>query len=272
MNSSQYTLLEPADSVSALSVSTIEELVERRKAVGLSIESLAHQLRLPLKQLQLIDDGKFDQMSSLAYARAVLRSYSKAVGVDASPLIKSIGNFGEAAELHDSSNLNQPVENRGLMGFGQGGGGSKWAWIGLSVAALAVAAFFLGPQDQIEQLRKLSSQPSKPASATAPATTEIIPVAPATPPLSPAPPATNAELKIDLQRSAWVEITQTIDGVESTQVISQAAGDGDAKQIKVNLPAQLVIGNADAVRILRDGVEVDLKPFIDGGLARLSIK
>jgi cytoskeletal protein RodZ len=279
MASSQFNLIDTPAVNAATEVSTIEELVARRNQLGMSLETLAQQLRLPPKQLHLLEAGQYTEMSSLAFARAVLRSYGKAVGVDASPISKQVGTFAEAAELHNASTINQPVESRGMMGFGQAGSGSKWAWGGLILAAVALAAFFLAPQQK--DLNKVSSGLfSKPGatSETKASTTEAVvkPSSSAVPaiavPAIAVPAPTHADLKFEVQRAAWIEVTQTVDGAETTQVFSHSGSEPQNYLINVKLPAKLAIGNAEVVRVLRDGKEIDIKLQTVSGLAKLAVE
>jgi cytoskeletal protein RodZ len=279
MASSQFNLIDTPAVNAATEVSTIEELVARRNQLGMSLETLAQQLRLPPKQLHLLEAGQYAEMSSLAFARAVLRSYGKAVGVDASPISKQVGTFAEAAELHNASTINQPVESRGMMGFGQAGSGSKWAWGGLILAAVALAAFFLAPQQK--DLNKVSSGLfSKPGatSETKASTTEAVvkPSSSAVPaiavPAIAVPAPTHADLKFEVQRAAWIEVTQTVDGAETTQVFSHSGSEPQNYLINVKLPAKLAIGNAEVVRVLRDGKEIDIKLQTVSGLAKLAVE
>jgi cytoskeleton protein RodZ len=275
MSSAQINLLEPNPEGVNLVVNTIEELVARRNQIGMSLESLAQQLRLPLKQLQLIEAGQFSDMSSLAFARAVIRSYGKAVGVDASPITKQAGTFAEAAELHNASTINQPVESRGMMGFGQAGSGSKWAWGGLLVATVALAAFFLAPQQK--DLQRVSnglfSKPdAKPPVENVAIKAGAVPSATPATPTTPAIPATHADLKFEVQKTAWIEVTQVVDGAQTTQVFSNSGSEPQNFLINVKLPATVVIGNAEVVRVLRDGKEIDIKNQTQASLAKVAIE
>jgi transcriptional regulator with XRE-family HTH domain len=268
MSSSQFTLIDPPTHSGNSLVNSIEELVARRNSLGLSLETLAQQLRLAPKQLQHIEASEFSAMSSPAFARAVLRAYAKAVNVDADPIIRTIGHYGEAAELHDSSNINQPVETRGMMGFGQAGPGSKWAWALLGVAGLAVLAFFFSPSPKdFEKFSSvLATKPSPPRVANAPAV--AAPVNPA--PMVVAP--TSADLKFDLKGSAWVEVIQVIGGVETTQMFTHSGSDIQSYAVTVKLPTTVVMGNTEAIAISRDGKLLDMKSLVAGSLGKVVIE
>jgi cytoskeleton protein RodZ len=271
MPSSQYNLIDTPDSAELIVVNSVEELVAKRSGVGMSIETLAQQLRLPVKQIHQVEAGAFSEMSSLALARAVVRSYAKALGVDATPILTQIGHFAEAADLKASSTVNQPVESRGMLGFGQAGSGSKWAWGLLTAAALGILAFYFGPQQKdLQGLTSKFSMPGKSSVTTKEA------VAPATvPTASPAiaaPPATDAVLKFDMRRSSWIEISQTINGADSTQILTHSGTELQSHTVKVNLPAVISIGNADAVTMSRDGNPLDTTPMTEANLAKITIK
>jgi cytoskeleton protein RodZ len=275
MSSSQYNLIDPPDSAQLIVVNSVEELVAKRSAVGMSIETLAQQLRLPVKQIRQVESGEFGEMSSLALARAVVKSYAKSLGVDASPILAKIGHFAEAADLKSSSTVNQPVESSGMLGFGQAGSGSKWVWGLLTIAALGILAFYFGPQQ-----KDLQGLTSKLGMQAKPATTTSVPVdviiAPAgvaaVPNASGANSATDAVLKFDMQGSSWVEITQTINGSDSTQILTHSGTEMQSHTVTVKLPAAIAIGNADAVVVSRDGNPLDLKPMTEANLAKTTIK
>jgi cytoskeleton protein RodZ len=275
MSSSQYNLIDPPDSAPLIVVNSVEELVAKRSAVGMSIETLAQQLRLPVKQIRQIESGEFGEMSSLALARAVVKSYAKSLGVDASPILAKIGHFAEAAELKSTSTVNQPVESSGMLGFGQAGSGSKWVWGLLTIAALGILAFYFGPQQKdLQGLTSKLGMQAKPAATTSvPVDVIIAPAAVATiPNASSANSATDAVLKFDMQRSSWVEITQTINGSDSTQILTHSGTEMQSHTVTVKLPAVIAIGNADAVVVSRDGNPLDLKPMTEANLAKTTIK
>jgi cytoskeleton protein RodZ len=292
MSSSQYNLIDPPDSAPLIVVNSVEELVAKRSAVGMSIETLAQQLRLPVKQIRQVESGEFGEMSSLALARAVVKSYAKSLGVDASPILASIGHFAEAADLKSSSTVHQPVESRGMLGFGQAGSGSKWVWGLLVVAALGILAFYFGPQQKdLQGLTSKLGMQAKPATNTTSTPVDVI-LAPSGVAVAHggsgatggvtsgvtggatgvAASATEAVLKFDMQRPSWVEITQVVNGSDSTQILTHSGTDVQSYTLTVKLPAAIAIGNADAVLVSRDGNPLDLKPMTEANLAKTTIK
>jgi cytoskeleton protein RodZ len=283
MSSSQYNLIDPPDSAQLIVVNSVEELVAKRSAVGMSIETLAQQLRLPVKQIRQVESGEFDEMSSLALARAVVKSYAKSLGVDASPILANIGHFAEAADLKSSSTVHQPVESRGMLGFGQAGSGSKWVWGLLVFAALGILAFYFGPQQKdLQGLTSKLGMQAKPATSTTSAPVDVV-LAPTGGAIAPGGgatggatgasiSATEAVLKFEMQRPSWVEITQVINGSESTQILTHSGTETQSHAVTVKLPAAIAIGNADAVLVSRDGNPLDLKPMTEANLAKTTIK
>ena len=64
-----------------------ERLLIAREAQGLSQQAVAEELHLPVRYIQWIEEGSFDKLPSLVFARGYIRGYAKIVGVDGSSLI-----------------------------------------------------------------------------------------------------------------------------------------------------------------------------------------
>jgi cytoskeleton protein RodZ len=63
-------------------------------------------------------------------------------------------------------------------------------------------------------------------------------------------------LSLSFDATSWVEVRSASDRV-ALQGIFHA---GDERTVSVQLPARVVLGNAPAVRLVRDGAAVDLTP------------
>lgn len=64
-----------------------ERLLIAREAQGLSQQSIAEELHLPVRYIQWIEEGSFDKLPSFVFARGYIRGYAKIVGIDGSSLI-----------------------------------------------------------------------------------------------------------------------------------------------------------------------------------------
>jgi transcriptional regulator with XRE-family HTH domain len=72
---------------------TIAELRKARMAQGLSLTEISRRTRIGVTHLRRIEEGDFNGLPSGFYARAFVRAYAEAIGVDADIVL------GELAEL-----------------------------------------------------------------------------------------------------------------------------------------------------------------------------
>jgi len=73
-----------SDNQGALDVSA--RLRAAREEQGLSLDDIANKTRVPIRHLQHIDDGEWDQLPAVTYAVGFVRSYAGAVGLNGTEL------------------------------------------------------------------------------------------------------------------------------------------------------------------------------------------
>ncbi|HNA05291.1 MAG TPA: helix-turn-helix transcriptional regulator, partial [Rhodocyclaceae bacterium] len=61
-----------------------------RVARGLSVEEVAHALKLAPRQIEAIEADAFDRLRGLTFARGFVRNYARHLGLDAEPLVAAI--------------------------------------------------------------------------------------------------------------------------------------------------------------------------------------
>ncbi len=81
-----------------------QHLKEIREEKGISLEDLQRSTKIQKRYLQAIEEGRFDTLPGLFYARAFVKTYAESVGLDPEPLFeqfkKELPNpRKEAAEL-----------------------------------------------------------------------------------------------------------------------------------------------------------------------------
>ncbi|MDR5709038.1 MAG: DUF4115 domain-containing protein [Armatimonadota bacterium] len=64
-----------------------EFLRRRREALGLTLEQVYAELRIPVKYLEALEEERFDLFPASHYARGFLRSYATFLGLDPEPLL-----------------------------------------------------------------------------------------------------------------------------------------------------------------------------------------
>jgi len=65
-----------------MTLSVSEALKSAREAQRLTLADVAHETRIPVERLRLLEEGKFASFGSMAYARSFLRKYAQFLGVD----------------------------------------------------------------------------------------------------------------------------------------------------------------------------------------------
>jgi cytoskeleton protein RodZ len=147
-----------------------EDLRNMREALGLSVAGAASQMRLAARQVEALERGDWASLPGLAFVKGALRSYGRLLNADASPLIASLDQQVVATEVRADRSLDGKLPERSALGFGEGGKGSRWAWIFLALVGLGVVALYFG-QGLESYIPKTFSPPQKP-SLTAPVTIE----------------------------------------------------------------------------------------------------
>lgn len=64
-----------------------ESLLVAREAKGVSQKNIAEELNLPVRYIQWIEEGAFEKLPSLVFAKGYIRSYAKALGLESEPLV-----------------------------------------------------------------------------------------------------------------------------------------------------------------------------------------
>lgn len=90
-----------------------ELLREQRIAKGLSVESVAAQMNIPLRTMQLIEDGAFERMAGHTFARGYVRSYAKLLQMDQEEMVKLFDRFtgtdAKGSEVRNLDRIREPV-------------------------------------------------------------------------------------------------------------------------------------------------------------------
>lgn len=154
-----------------------EQLAAMREARGWSKSEVASKLGMMPRQIDAMENGRWQDLPGHAFVRGALRAYGKALQVDVSPLLASLTDAGALPELRRSASLDSPLSRRGALGFGSGGSGSRIAWILLGVVGVVVIALYF-------------------ARGTDPDTRQSAPVADDTGEVSLAAPAPNADERV----------------------------------------------------------------------------
>ncbi|TSB46469.1 helix-turn-helix domain-containing protein [Alkalicoccobacillus porphyridii] len=90
------------------------QLKQAREDKGLSLEDLQRTTKIQKRYLTAIEEGRFDSLPGLFYARAFVKTYAEAVGLDAAELLEQYKNelpqpSKEAENIPSRSERRKPI-------------------------------------------------------------------------------------------------------------------------------------------------------------------
>jgi cytoskeleton protein RodZ len=273
------------------------ELAQAREAQGLALADVAQQLKFAPRQLEALEQERFGALPGPTIARGMLRNYARLLKLDADALL---GRLGDRLDAPDSDKLaarfSQPVP------FSDSGRRSTLVYASVSILILgAVAAVAYEWQQERNAKRQLAfvaaaKAPLEPArAAPAPAAPKTAPpstpktAAPPSAPKTAVPPAKVAEaapaaeqravpakpvaagvhrIVVRCEEECWIEVK---DGLER-QLVSSLNPAGTERVVRGQPPFELVIGNAQHVRVTYNDRPIDLQPHTRVEVARFTLQ
>ncbi len=158
-------------------------LREAREAAGLHIAALAAALKVPVKKLEALEAGRYDELPDMTFARALASSACRQLKVDPAPVLAQIP-LGHRPQLGDSAQaINAPFK-----GVGDPAPLNAMGWLSRP-AVLAAIALLLGalvlvflPERQVPPqadavMPPPGAAPDAPALVMEPAPAAVAPVA-----------------------------------------------------------------------------------------------
>ena len=274
------------------------QLAAARESSGLGVADVARQIKLSPAQVEAIEAGKLERLPGGVFARGFIRNYARLVKLD--PEVLLAGSAwqpppapAQGPDLPPSVDIPFPT-------------GRELKWRRLAIAG-AVAVAFIGAlaifewrsedaKEMIVKPRTLElpqpqARPTKeePVSRTA-GTLASVAVEPALVPVlvpdtrpvfdrsateklkppAPVPERRGSEhqLKFTFDRQSWIEVRDR----SGRRLISRLNAAGSEQTVSGEPPLGLVIGNAGGVRLTHNGTRVDLAPYTNVDVARLTLE
>jgi len=255
-----------------------QELESERLALGLSIADIAQKLKFGARQIEAMEQGRFEDLPSGTFARGMVRSYARLLKLDAEQLVGRM-----AARVAVPDNAEAVASVRRPIPITDSSRRINLIYAALSVAILGViAAVVLEWQRERAEAARLVFVPAalepvavEPRRLAAAAPVDVNPPGPAAlasaEPDAPVtrPPVAKDSRRIVLkfQGNSWVEIR----GRDGKALLSQLNPAGSEQMVEGTPPFSLVIGNAQQVRLSYDDREVDLAPHVKVEVARFTL-
>ena len=256
-----------------------EELARARAALGLSIADIARQLKFAARQIEALEQERFEDLPSGTFARGMVRSYARLLKLDAEVLVGRI-----AARVAVPDNAAAVANARRPIPITDNDRRSNLVYAGLSIAILGVigAVMFEWQRERSAAARltfvpaaqpsAVSAEPRRYAAATpvdlSPSSLALPPAAESNSPRAAAPAAQgNRRIVLTFEGTSWVEIR----GRDGKTLLSKLNPAGSEQMIEGPPPFSLVIGNAQQVHLSYDDRQIDLAPHVKVEVARLTL-
>ena len=287
-------------------------LKQAREAQGLAIDDVALQLKFAPRQIESLEQERFDRLPGPTIARGMVRNYARLLKLDPEPLIERLSPRVEPRP--DANQIAQRFKQ--AQPFSDSAKRSTLIYAGFSVVVLVLVAGLAYEWNQQKTAPPPAPAPERAQPAEPPAQTAAVPQPPApVPEPSPAPvvaekpfaappvaekksapekkpaAAPVAAKKPEAEKIAAAEesdklapgthrIVLRTEG-EAWLEIKDGAGRmlisslnpaGTERVVRGRPPFDVVIGNASSVKLTYDGKPVDLRPHTRVEVARFTLK
>lgn len=269
-----------------------------RVAAGMSIEDVANSIKFSLRQIEALEADRYDDLPGMTIVRGFVRSYAKLLKLDATEMLALLESAAPPllAEV-------RPPDNMGIAET-PGARPSLGGLMSVAIVIVLAAAFlglwhFFGPKPSASEMaigafnHAVPEKNSVPLSTTSPSgePAGAVPgTAPATesdarpdnansigvPLLSAAPADSNTvagtgadnALRFTFAARSWVEVS------DATGKLLHSNENPAGSQLSVNgkPPYDVVIGNAQRVKLIYGDRLIDLVPHTRAEVARLKVE
>ncbi len=280
---------EVADVADAAAADTVagvgEELAKARVALGLSIADVAQQLKFAARQIEAMEQERFEALPTGTFARGMVRSYARLLKLDAEHLVgrmaarvavpdnaKAVASTRRPIPITDSNrriNLVYAALSVALLGV-IAAVVIEWQREGSSAARLSFVPAAKLPAEAEPQRLAAASSSSSTASPVEmkPANISSLPVVEEARPAALLPVAEgNRRINLKFERASWVEIR----GRDGKTLLSQLNPAGSEQAVEGKPPFSLIIGNAQHVRLSYEDRQIDLTPHVKVEVARFTL-
>jgi cytoskeleton protein RodZ len=163
------------------------ELKNARERLGLTITEVAHHLKLAPRQVEALEDERFEQLPGVTFVRGMLKTYARLLRLEPEPLLERLAGRFEAPDASRlAARYSQPVP------FSDSARHSTFVYLGLSIIVLALGGG-VAYQWYREHQAPAELAQAKRAPATPAAVASAAPAVPRSPPKA-AEPVVQSEL------------------------------------------------------------------------------
>lgn len=238
-----------------------------REAAGLSQSDVASRLKMPVSVVQSLEIEDWSRLGAPVFVRGQLRSYSRLLGLMTAPMVAASGVGTVEPPVLVPRTYTPPMQRLAEQLA------RRLVYVVLTAAIivpvwlatrphLGIVAHDSAPLDVPVDTRAINIGAADEAAATQdprPLVASLAPMGSAT--------ASEGELSLRLSADSWVQVTAP-DGHLVRKSLVQA---GEELRYPMEDVGGVVLGNASAVTVRRNGTPVDLTPYLRSNVARFTV-
>jgi cytoskeleton protein RodZ len=283
-----------------------------RHAQSIDLASLAAMLKIPLRRLEALEQGRHDQLQGPTFERALAQAACRVLKIDPKPVLALLPQHEGNTLERVTEGLNTPFrERQGSAGFGDGASLFRPVVIVPVLIVIAALALFYVPEGLWARLTHpvvaggsteapvvatgtttstialpLAASDAGSGAASAPETAPSAATAAASAAAPPPPAVVSATAAQDvddvlahvaaptipLQVIATADSWVEVVDAQGHSLLSRTVVAGESVGLDGALPMRLKIGNARATHVKLRGDNVDLAPWTRDNVARLELK
>ncbi|MGY0652696.1 helix-turn-helix domain-containing protein [Luteimonas sp. A537] len=243
-----------------------QRLRTAREAAGLSVQDVASRLKMPVRVVKSLEAEDWSRLGAPVFIRGQLRSYGRLLGL-ATDTVHAASGVAAVQPVELTPRTYVPRMRIVAEQFAR-----RLVYVVITGAIALPVWLHLSPQDTVSgSLDVPVSTPSRTAvpgqRGPTPLVASMAPVQRSAPIPVATLPVDAAGLELRLEADSWVEIAAP-DG----SIIEQSLlGAGAVRSFAAGEVGGVVLGNAGAVGVRRDGVEQDLSPYLRANVARFTV-
>ena len=267
-------------------------LAQARQTAGLGLDALSLALKVPVRRLESLEAGRYEELPDMTFARALAMSVCRYLQIDAQVVLERMPS-AHVARLGDQGALVGDT----MYNTGEGLALSPVSVLRrppvlVAMALLLAAALLYNLPEATDPTPVDAAHSSEPAPVTAAvvpaapltapipvtessAAPAVVPVAPSPPvtvaaPPAPAPVAPNRSvvLRVSAQEETWLEVVRP----DGTVLMGRMLQSGDVVDMGSAPPYTVVLGRASAAQVFVRGQAIPLAPHTRGDVARYEVK
>jgi len=263
-----------------------------REAQGLHIAALAVALKVPVKRLEALEAGRYDELPDMAFTRSLAMSVCRTLKISPTEVLAALPGMTVRSIKPASDGLNTQFKSsdfatssslRAQLSSPMG--------IGAGVLLLATAAILLwqdkaktpdvvaapepmalvapAPAQDDSALAAVDEQaPLKASDASATTQAAAGATASASESISASVPDTPDVLVLKARGVSWVEVSDA----EGAPKLHKLTRDGEVLRVTGKLPLSVTVGRANLVAVQVRGQALDLTALTRGNVARFEVK